>query len=418
MVKLKPLEYIFSITNVGKDKLICILGIQIVVPKFNYYEKQCKNLKVQKNKIIFNNFQGELYGCNPKYIVEEILKRKLPYDLYWLCKDIEKIDKSSFPKEIHLTPFKKEEGIKDLSTAKIVVGNVRYNLLIQQGWIKKSSQRYIQTWHGSLGIKKIDEAVSNKNFKDRDWCNIAQVDAKYTDYLLSNSDFEDEVFKTSFWYDGPILKVGHPRNDVFFFEDSKKQLLKDKVYNYFNINKDNKILLYVPSYRDNKRLNCYKLEAIKLKQTLKQKFGGNWVIAIRMHPRLKTLSKKLFNFSNNIIDATNYPDIQELLLVSDICLTDYSSCIFDFMLSRKPGFIFATDIEKYNTERGFYYQLEETPFPIATNNEELINNIELFDYNSYKVKVEEFLTNKGCIEDGLASKRVVDLIEEIMRGEK
>lgn len=94
-------------------------------------------------------------------------------------------------------------------------------------------------------------------------------------------------------------------------------------------------------------------------------------------------------------------------------ITDYSSCIFDFMLSRRPGFIFATDIEEFNTERGFYYPLEETPFPIARNNEELMQNIRNFDEAAYHNGVEEFLINKGCIEDGCASERVADKIAEL-----
>ena len=87
------------------------------------------------------------------------------------------------------------------------------------------------------------------------------------------------------------------------------------------------------------------------------------------------------------------------------------------MLSRKPAFIYATDIEKYDNERGFYYPLTSTPFPVATNNEELTNNIENFDNENYKINVENFLKEKGCIEDGHASERVVDLIEEVMNNE-
>ena len=417
MTKLRPLERIFSITNSGTDKLVMLFGIPIKIDRTKYFQNKCKNLKIQKNKIVFNNFQGSLYGCNPKYIAEEIIRRKLPYDIYWLCKNINGVDKKTFPECIKLTPFKKREGLLDLATAKLVIGNVRYNLMIQEGWIKKESQVYIQTWHGSLGIKKIDAAVTNQDYAQRNWCNVAQIDSEYTDYLISNSDFEDRVFEEGFWYHGPILKVGHPRNDIFFKPEEEKQKIKDKVFKTLQIDKNKKVLLYVPSFRDDKRLSCYGLDTSAVANALKEKFGGDWVIAIRMHPHLKKYSSKLFSFNDKVVDATYYPDIQELLLASDIAITDYSSCIFDFMLSRKPGFIFATDIEQFNTDRGFYYPLESTPFSIATNNYELIKNIENFDYEKYKQKVEEFLKDKGCMEDGHASERVVDLIEKIMSGE-
>ena len=84
------------------------------------------------------------------------------------------------------------------------------------------------------------------------------------------------------------------------------------------------------------------------------------------------------------------------------------------MLSRKPGFIYASDIKEYDNDRGFYYPLTSTPFPVAQHNEELRKNILNFNYESYREKVEEFLKDKGCMEDGHASERVVDLIEEIM----
>lgn len=418
MANLRPLEYIFSITNNGTDKLIMLFGIPIRLDRSKYYRKFCKNLSIEKKKIIFNNFQGSLYGCNPKYIAEEILKRKLPCKMYWLCKDIDDIDKFCFPEEIKLTPFKKKEGLKDLATAQIIISNVRLNLLIQQGWEKKEGQTYIQTWHGSLGIKKIDGSVKYEDFANRDWCHIAKdYDSKYTDYLLSNSTFEDNVFKDGFWYDGPILKTGHPRNDIFFKSEDEKRSIKEKVHSLLSIPTNKKVLLYVPSFRDDKRLYCYGLDTENLKTALKNKFGGDWIIAIRMHPHLKKYSQQLFKFSETVIDASFYPDIQELLLASDIAITDYSSCIFDFMLARRPGFIFATDIKDFNTERGFYYPLENTPFPIATNNSELVNNILNFDDIKYQQDVNKFLEDKGCMEDGYASKRVVDLIEQILNKE-
>ena len=133
-----------------------------------------------------------------------------------------------------------------------------------------------------------------------------------------------------------------------------------------------------------------------------------------MHPIMRDKAEHLFNFSDKIVDVTLYPDIQELLTVSDFAISDYSSCIFDFMLTRKPVFIYANDIETYSFDQGLCYPIESTPFPICKNNYELFNNILNFNYEIYLTKVEKFLKEKGCMEDGYASKRVVDLIEQIM----
>ena len=83
------------------------------------------------------------------------------------------------------------------------------------------------------------------------------------------------------------------------------------------------------------------------------------------------------------------------------------------MLSRKPAFIFATDIDQYNTDRGFYYDIYTTPFPVATDNNELLENIKCFEYAPYRQKVENFLEQKGSYENGTAAKQVADLIEQL-----
>ncbi len=419
MTKLSPLERIFSITNSGTNKLVMLFGIPIKIDRTKFYRNLCLKSQIDNNKIVIDNFEGNSYGCNPKYIVEEIIKRKLPYELVWLVKSVSsEFEKGAFPEQVRLVPIYKKDAFVELATAKLWIDNQRKYYFIKRGLIKKNNQRYIQTWHGSLGIKKLDADVTAFNDEDnQNWVTGSKYESSIMDYYISNSSFESNVVTKALWFNNCIKEYGHPRNDIFFKSEKEQQEIKDKVFQTLQIDKNKKVLLYVPSFRDDKKLSCYGLDTSAVANVLKEKFGGDWVIAIRLHPRVKKYSSKLFSFNDKVVDATYYPDIQELLLASDIAITDYSSCIFDFMLSRKPGFIFATDIEQFNTDRGFYYPLETTPFPIATNNYELIKNIENFDYEEYKQKVEDFLKDKGCMEDGHASERVVDLIEKIMSGE-
>ena len=100
--------------------------------------------------------------------------------------------------------------------------------------------------------------------------------------------------------------------------------------------------------------------------------------------------------------------MQELLAFTDAAITDYSSWIYDFVLTRKPGFLFAMDADKYNDERGFYFRLEDTPFPVAHDSDELAEAIRSFDSEAYPAKVERFLADKGCMDDGNASERIAD----------
>lgn len=413
MVKLRPLEYLFSITNSGTDKLIMFLGIPIRIDQSKYYKEICTNMPIQKNKIVFCNFNGNGYGCNPKYIAEEIIKQKLPYELVWLVKNVKtETEKNIFPKEIRLVGYSTKLGLEELASAKIWIDNQRKNYFIKKGLIKKEGQYYIQTWHGSFGIKKLDADV--KAFTGelkQEWVDRSKFDSSMMDYLLTNSEFENQIFRRALWFENEIKQFGHPRNDIFFRNSNE---YKKKVCEYFNIPLDKKILLYVPSFRDDDDISCYQLDYEKVLKALEEKFGGEWICISRLHPRAKKFDKMLIPECDYVVDGTFYPDIQELLVSSDIAITDYSSCIFDFLLTKNPGFIFATDIDKFNTDRGFYYPLEETLFPVAENNEKLIENIKNFDLQKYQEKVNEFLKGKGSIEDGHASERVVELIKQIM----
>lgn len=123
------------------------------------------------------------------------------------------------------------------------------------------------------------------------------------------------------------------------------------------------------------------------------------------------MKKKIFSAlydSEEVINATNYPDMQELLAASDILISDYSSCLPEFIISRRPSFIYAADLEKY--EDGFYYPLSTLPSPIAADNGELSDNILNFDYSEYKQKAEKFLEFAGYSDDINSAKRIIDFI--------
>ena len=324
-------------------------------------------------------------------------------------------EKNVFPEQIRLVGYGSKQALKELASAKIWIDNQRKNYFLKKGLRKKEGQYYIQTWHGSLGIKKLDADVDAfVGELKQEWVNRSKLDSSMMDYLLTDSEFENKIFRRALWFNNEIKEFGHPRNDIFFKDSTK---IQQKVRDFYNIPEDKKILLYVPSFRDSGNIDCYDLEYEKILKAMEDRFGGDWICLARLHPRTKKYDKELIMESDKLIDACFYPDIQELLVSSDVAITDYSSCIFDFMLSRKPAFVFATDIKDFNNDRGFYYPLESTPFPIAVNNKELVENVLKFDDEKYQKDITNFLEDKGCMEDGHASERVVDLIEQIMKEE-
>ena len=280
----------------------------------------------------------------------------------------------------------------------------------------KKEQVLFETWHGSLGIKRFGKKDYKGGWK---WVCGAIATGKMTTYCISNSTFEEQVYRDSYWPKTPSLRYGHPRNDIMFDNHAEqRKAIKDKFLNEKGLPEDTKFIMYGPTFRDSKNFDCYDIDVDGLIKAAEERFGGSWKLLLRYHMTLRTVYKSREQIAGkgneNVIDVTDYDDMQELITIADIAITDYSSWIYDFLLQRKPGLIFATDIELYNNERGFCYPLETTPFPIAINKEQLNNNLRNFDMDSYLVKTEEFIKDKGCMEDGLASARTADKVLEIM----
>ena len=368
-----------------------------------------KNEELNDKKIVFTNYMGRGYGCNCKYLVEEILERKLDYDLVWLINESE--DKSAFPKEVRLVDYKSEEALRELATAKFLVSNYHLNYFIKKGFRKSDNQVYLQMWHGSFGIKKIEKHVPGLT-ESKMWLKVSKLNSAMTDYWISNSDFETDVYKNAFWDVNDIRLLGHPRNDIFFKDNTR---LAHKVLSKLDADTSKKIVLYMPTFREDYRLDCYDIDVDRLCNMLERRFSGEWALVLRLHPRVAYLSSRFKEKygHDKIIDATNYDDVQELIASADVMISDYSSCIFDYLLTKRPAFIYATDIDEYDKERGFYYSIYETPFSIASNNDELCKAVEEFNEEEYEDKVEEFLKGKGSIEDGNAAGRIIEFIESL-----
>ena len=368
-----------------------------------------RKIPIQNNKIFFMNFQGT-YTCNPAAIANEIIRQKLPYELVFATRK-EHFKKENiikeFPEQVKLVKRGSYDFFVETASSKILIDNsINFEYLSVP---KKKGQYLFETWHGSLGLKKMTpDAVSSKL-----WVHKAKKEGKKTDFCISNSKFETElVYKNNYWHDCKIYEYGHPRNDILFDTKNAKKIDK-KVREYFEIPKDKKIVLYAPTFRDDKTLDHYNLNLIKLKKTLNEYWGGDWVILLRLHFQLRKLVSQLKTI-DGVIDATEYVDIQELISVCDLGITDYSSWICDLALTKKPGFLYTPDLDDYNSERGFFYPLTETPFPIARTNGELMKKIKDFDIKEYEQKRLLFLEKRGCVEDGNASKRVVEKIKEII----
>lgn len=367
------------------------------------------SVKVQPNKIFFHT-QENRYCCNPKYICEEFRRRGLDVDLVWR---VSKNNRGDVPPDVRVVEEGTLEYFKEILSSQYVIANSV--LYVKRGFSLKKSQVLFQTWHGSLGIKRFGKNDYKGGWH---WVQGAIRTGKMTDYCITNSSFVSGELRKTYWPDTPMLEYGHPRNDILFdtYKEKREQIRKEFLEKY-DLPENAKFIMYGPTFRDSKNFDCYDLDIQGILDAARERFGGEWFLLLRYHSALRDVYQKRNQVeldNPKIVDVTDYSDMQELITLADIAITDYSSWIYDFVLKRKPGFIFATDIHLYNNERGFCYPLETTPFPIAVNKEQLTENIRNFDEQTYQKRVEEFLQGKGCVEDGHASERVVDKILELM----
>ena len=272
---------------------------------------------------------------------------------------------------------------------------------------KRKNQLYIQTWHSSLRLKTIEkDAITNLPAY---YIKMAQQDSQYIDCLISGCKFSTHIFKSSFWYNGLILECGTPRNDLFF---SNELNIKTKITEEYNIPQTNKLILYAPTFRQSYNLEYYNVDYIRLKKALHNRFGHEWTILVRLHPHLRQYSQQLLH-GKQTVDVTNYDDIQELLAVSDILISDYSSLIFDFALTKRPCFLYVPDLNEYiQKERALYFDIKQLPFIKASSNNDLLSAISTFNEKKYLSELTAFNNNIGSYENGNACERITEYINQ------
>lgn len=368
-------------------------------------------LPVDSRKVLFVTSSWSC-TCNPKYIARELAQRRPDVDIVWLLSDTAYRTCGGRPATGRAVRRWTASAYRELATAKVVVENSHF--YVSRGNPPKRPDQFVMnTWHGSLGIKRLDAGKSATDGTGR-------ANAAVVDVVLTNSDFDDMAFSSSPLAAAPRERTGHPRNDVFFLSAEERVAVRRRVFAALDVPEDSCLALFAPTFRDAALAEGSGAYAFRAwKESLERRFGGTWTIAMRLHPLdAKALAEGLISFPKGVLDATGYEDMQELLVAADAGITDYSSWIYDYLLGGKPGFLFVPDKATYDAAHGFYYPLELTPFPVAETNEALCRAIESFDAEKFACDAAAFLAEKGCMEDGRASARAVDIIESWMGGDR
>ncbi|WP_187373129.1 CDP-glycerol glycerophosphotransferase family protein [Bacillus rubiinfantis] len=370
-----------------------------------FYNLARRVLPVNKKLILFESGLGKQYADSPRAIYEEITKQNLPYQKVWVLNKNVRFQDSETIKVKRLSP----QYYYYLAKAGYWINNQNFPTYIK----KREETIYIQTWHGTP-LKKMLFDIEHVQGRDEGYLDRVYQATQTWNYLISPSEYATKAFKSAFRYQGNMLEVGYPRNDLFY-QDVRQETAR-KVRNSLRIPANKKVILYAPTFRDNETSgnNKFVFNINMDLHKLKEQLGNEYILLMRMHVVISnslTISEELQDFVKNV---SNYSDIQELLLISDILITDYSSVMFDFANTGRPILFYTYDLDTYkNDVRGFYINFEnEAPGPFVFSTEDILNAVENIEEvkQKYDDKYNAF-RNKYCpLEDGRAAERVVNQI--------
>ncbi len=390
----------------------------------------CRIFPINKKRIAICTFEGKGgFGCNPKYIVQELHRRNESYEFIWLVNDLSK----EFPDYIRKVPNTLWNRAYWLSTSSIWIDNYRKPF----GTKKRPGQFYLNTNHFTIGIK-CTGLNRGSGFSEMARL-VNQNDSDMMDTLITDSDWCEKTSPKGMLFSGPYLRTGAPRCDVLYGD---RQQYKDLFRKRHDLPLDARVVMYAPTFRegakDGKRFvysEEWSLDFERLLHNLEKRFGGDWYLCIRVHPQLASSFKEYTDHSiqNRIIDESQADDMYEILAGMDVYITDYSSACFEAGFAQMPVFIYADDIQKYSNDRGqLMWNIatdpldhvtnnksvtpeydEVFPFSIAADNEMLENNILAFEEKEYIRKLEKYSSDIDLVFKGNASKLIGDFLEKI-----
>jgi len=386
----------------------------LYIKRLIIFKMRTFGIKTDDKTIIFFAYKGQSYACSPQAIYEYMINNNQyeDYKFIWAFKKVEDYEFLKDNKNTELVKYGSKAYHKQLARAKYWIFNYR----VDDHIYPKKNQIYVQCWHGTplkrLGYDLKD--TKNAMNSESEIHDKYRIDAKKFKYLLSPSKFASEKFATA-WnlintkMQDKIIEKGYPRND-FLYQYNQKNVIEVK--KQLNLPDNKKIILYAPTWRDNQHQAglgyTYKTEVDF--DLLKTKLEHDYIILFRDH-YLVANSFDFDKYSGFIYDVSQFNNINELYIVSDILITDYSSVFFDYANLKKPMIFHMYDFEEYKDDlRGFYIDLEELPGKITKTEEDLLKAIEETNDFKYDKKYENFNNKYNYLDDGNATKRVVEKI--------
>ncbi|GEM02385.1 CDP-glycerol glycerophosphotransferase, TagB/SpsB family [Halolactibacillus halophilus] len=296
-------------------------------------------------------------------------------------------------------PIQFIKSIYHIATAKTIFVDNYFGFLAATTF--KPEVRVIQLWHAAGAIKQfglLDPTIQKRSKRAHN--RFKSVYRHFSDVVVGSEKMV-KIFKATFdLSERQILRTGIPRTD-FFFDELKSQQAKCHIYQLYPVIKDKKVILYAPTFRDQEIANFnLKLDL----ELLQAGLGKDYIVLLRLHPVVR--SKSTHTTNDFVIDVSDYPNLNELLIVSDYLISDYSSIPFEYALLNRPMIFFSYDLERYTKERGFFEDYhEQMPGPVVQSTEEIIDVIKsnTFELN----KIADFSNVWNAYSDGHSTAKLI-----------
>ena len=371
---------------------------KVYFPKI--YSSYCTE-PVQENKVLFLEMRFTKLS-NSFELIYKALEESGEYDLKCSYVQFNFIRGREFTQRVN-------EMLKELATAKYVFVDDA-SLILSSIPLRKETVA-INLWHACGAFKKFGRSTAELKFgssaatldKYPNYGNLTHVTVSSPEVIWA---YEEAMHLPK----GIVKATGVSRTDQFYdkeFVESRKQ----KLYEIMPEAKDKKVILYAPTFRGHVA-TASSPDRIDFERFCRE-LGNEYVIVCKHHPFVKNppiIPEELQHFAR---DLTKYLSIEDLLCCADICISDYSSLVFEYSLFEKPMIFYAYDYDNYCDWRGFYYDYSEfTPGPVVQTEDELLNSIKNIDTQFDKQKVIGFKEKFMGSCDGHATERIIALMKE------
>ncbi|MCM3124152.1 MULTISPECIES: CDP-glycerol glycerophosphotransferase family protein [unclassified Mesobacillus] len=349
---------------------------------------------IKEKKVLFASDSRSDMSGNFQFVYEEMLKRNLDLDYRFMLKS--GVGEKKTFKEIKKLAY-------HLATSKFIILDdfypMVYPLTIREG------AELIQLWHAvgafkTFGFSRIGRpgGPSPRSRNHRNYTKAIVSSKHVAKYYAEGFGIEEDK----------VIPTGVPRTDIFFDENYKKEV-QARLYEEFPFLRGKKVITFAPTFRGNGQQSAhYPMEVLNLEKLYKE-LKDDYVFLFKIHPFVKNDFNIPYQYKDFFYDFSEYREINDLLFVTDLLITDYSSVCFEYALLNKPMIFFAYDVEEYVQTRDFYFEYTSfIPGPLARSTDDIIKTIKDKDFKMDKIKpfIEYFFDQ----HDGKSSARVVDQI--------